>query len=64
VDGQVREAESKVVVFIDEIDSLLSERSQSDSEAGRRIKTAFLVQIDGVGKSMDGTLLLAATNIP
>ena len=52
------------IIFIDEIDSLLSERKDSDSESGRRIKTEFLVQIDGVGKSMDGILLLAATNIP
>ncbi|OHT05299.1 ATPase, AAA family protein [Tritrichomonas foetus] len=52
------------IIFIDEIDSLLSERSENDSESARRIKTEFLIQIDGVGKSMDGILLLAATNIP
>lgn len=52
------------IIFIDEIDSLLSERSENDSEAARRIKTEFLIQMDGVGKSMDGILLLAATNIP
>jgi vacuolar protein-sorting-associated protein 4 len=57
-------AQGKAVIFIDEIDSLLSERSEHDSEAGRRIKTEFLIQMDGVGKSMDGILLLAATNIP
>lgn len=52
------------IIFIDEIDSLLSERSENDSESARRIKTEFLIQMDGVGKSMDGILLLAATNIP
>lgn len=52
------------IVFIDEIDSLLSSRSENDSEASRRIKTEFLVQLDGVGKSMEGILFLAATNIP
>ncbi|KAK8886958.1 hypothetical protein M9Y10_037993 [Tritrichomonas musculus] len=52
------------IIFIDEIDSLLSNRSDQDTEASRRIKTEFLVQIDGVGKSMDGVLLLAATNLP
>ena len=31
------------VVFIDEIDSLLSARTDSDQEASRRIKTEFLV---------------------
>ncbi|KAH0791681.1 vacuolar protein sorting-associated protein 4A [Histomonas meleagridis] len=52
------------IVFIDEIDSLLSERTENDSEGARRIKTEFLIQMDGVGKSMDGILILAATNIP
>jgi len=52
------------IIFIDEIDSLLSERSENDSESSRRIKTEFLIQMDGVGKSMEGVLLLAATNIP
>ena len=52
------------VIFIDEIDSILGERTDNDSEASRRIKTEFLVQIDGVGKTMDGVLLLAATNLP
>lgn len=52
------------IIFIDEIDSLLSARSENDTESSRRIKTEFLVQIDGVGKSMDGILLLAATNLP
>lgn len=57
-------SKTPAIIFIDEIDSLLSERSESDSESARRIKTEFLIQMDGVGKSMDGILLLAATNIP
>lgn len=56
--------EKHAIIFIDEIDSLLSERSENDSESARRIKTEFLIQMDGVGKSMEGILLLAATNIP
>ncbi|CAG0895721.1 unnamed protein product [Darwinula stevensoni] len=53
------------VVFIDEVDSLLTSRSDSEHESSRRIKTEFLVQLDGAGtKSEDRILIVGATNRP
>ena len=54
------------MVFLDEIDSLGSARSDSESAAQSQIKTEFLVQMDGVRKSGEDhrVLVLAATNLP
>mmetsp|Transcript_8629 Transcript_8629/g.35956 ORF Transcript_8629/g.35956 Transcript_8629/m.35956 type:complete len:555 (+) Transcript_8629:141-1805(+) len=53
------------VIFIDEIDSLLTQRSESDQEASRRIKTEFLVQMDGAGcDPKERILVIGATNRP
>jgi SpoVK/Ycf46/Vps4 family AAA+-type ATPase len=46
------------VIFIDEIDSLLSQRNANDFEGSRRIKTEFLVQLDGATTSADDRVLV------
>nr|CAB3246226.1 fidgetin-like protein 1 [Phallusia mammillata] len=53
------------VIFIDEIDSLLSQRSDTEHESSRRIKTEFFVQLDGATTSSDDRILVVgATNRP
>lgn len=52
------------IIFIDEVDSLCSARGDGENESSRRIKTEFLVQMQGVGKGNEGILVLGATNIP
>jgi len=53
------------VIFIDEIDSLLTQRSETEHESSRRLKTEFLVQLDGATTSDDDRILIiGATNRP
>ena len=52
------------IVFIDEIDSLCGRRKEDENDSTRRIKTEFLVQLQGVGTDMDKVLVLGATNTP
>ena len=58
------------IVFLDEIDALLSKRKSdnSEQESSRRFKTEFMVQMDGIaaggGDSQNKTLLIGCTNCP
>lgn len=61
---EMARANKPAIIFIDEVDSLCSSRSDSENDATRRIKTEFLVQMQGVGVDNDGILVLGATNIP
>lgn len=63
------------IIFIDEIDSLLTARSDNENESSRRIKTEVLIQWSALsnaiaqndhsdGVSDNRVLVLAATNLP
>ena len=42
---------SPSIIFIDEIDSVLRKRNDEERDSQRRIKTEFLIQMDGLNKS-------------
>lgn len=61
---------SPSTIFLDEIDSIMTRRS-SDSgqhDAGRRLKTELLIQMDGLlssnSKSSSRVFVIAASNTP
>eukprot|EP00386_Alphamonas_edax_P014176 GDKI01043607.1.p1 GENE.GDKI01043607.1~~GDKI01043607.1.p1 ORF type:complete len:433 (+),score=138.28 GDKI01043607.1:78-1376(+) len=61
---EMARASKPAIIFIDEVDSLCSSRSEGENDSSRRIKTEFLVQMQGVGKDDTGILVLGATNVP
>ena len=61
---QMARENTPAIIFIDEIDSLCGARGEGENDGARRIKTEFLVQMQGVGKTHDGILVLGATNTP
>lgn len=61
---EVARKERPSIIFIDEIDSIAGERSSEENEVSRRVKTEFLVQMQGVGNDCKDVLVLGATNLP
>ncbi|XP_010559115.1 PREDICTED: spastin isoform X1 [Tarenaya hassleriana] len=62
---QVAVSRQPSVIFMDEIDSIMSTRSVNENEASRRLKSEFLVQFDGVASNPDDlVIVIGATNKP
>ncbi|CAL9058040.1 unnamed protein product [Musa banksii] len=62
---EVAVARQPSVIFMDEIDSVLSARVANENDASRRLKSEFLVQFDGVtSKQNDFVIVIGATNKP
>lgn len=62
---------SPSIIFFDEIDSLLTARSDNENESSRRVKTEFLIQWSSLSSATardnnneSRVLVLAATNLP
>ncbi|KAK7340132.1 hypothetical protein VNO77_20826 [Canavalia gladiata] len=53
------------VIFIDEIDSIMSTRLENENDASRRLKSEFLIQFDGLTSNPDDiVIVIGATNKP
>ncbi|PPS15479.1 hypothetical protein GOBAR_AA05098 [Gossypium barbadense] len=53
------------VIFMDEIDSVMSTRLANENDASRRLKSEFLIQFDGVASNPnDLVIVIGATNKP
>ena len=61
---QIARERAPSIVFVDEIESIGSKRTDDQSETAAKVKTQFLVEMDGLGGSTSGILTLGATNLP
>ena len=52
------------IIFIDEVDVLCGLHSENSPEFARRVKTEFLVQMQGVGVDNYDVVVLGTTHIP
>ena len=52
------------VLFFDEVDALAARRADMRGAGGRHVVNQFLAELDGVGSSNEGILVLGATNAP
>jgi katanin p60 ATPase-containing subunit A1 len=54
-----------LTIFIDDLDAVMSKRSSQDKhEASQRMKTEFIIQMDGLVQSDATVFVLAASNFP
>ncbi|XP_017116791.2 fidgetin-like protein 1 isoform X1 [Drosophila elegans] len=61
----VAAAHQPAIIFIDEVDSLLSKRSGNENESTLRLKNEFLIHLDGAASNEETRLLvIGATNRP
>lgn len=61
----VAAAHQPAIIFIDEVDSLLSKRSGNENESTLRLKNEFLIHLDGAASNEEVRLLvIGATNRP
>lgn len=52
------------IIYVDEVESLASERKDTEHEAMNRVKTVFLSQMDGLNTSNESVIVIGSTNLP
>jgi vacuolar protein-sorting-associated protein 4 len=56
-------ANAPAIIFIDELDSILTQRKENEHDAIRRLKTQFFVEMEGFAAT-DKVTVIGATNCP